>query len=78
MLVLIFWGITAIIPQATTKNDEKQHPVWSDVNDETDADILFVYDKGIIMGGTDGVYGKTEPMTAGETAYAVVAMYEDK
>lgn len=78
ILVIIFWGITAIIPQATTKNDEKQHPVWSDVNDETDADILFVYDKGIIMGGTDGVYGKTEPMTAGETAYAVVAMYEDK
>lgn len=78
ILVLIFWGITAILPQTTEKNDEKQHPVWSDVDDEADADILAVYEKGIITGRTDGIYGKTEPMTAGETAYAVVAMYEDK
>ena len=44
ILVVIFWSITAIIPQTTQKNDEKRHPVWSDVNDETDADILAVYE----------------------------------
>ena len=78
IFVLVFWGITAIIPQATEKNDKKQHPVWSDVNDETDKDILTVYEKGIITGGIDGIYGKTEPITGGEAAYAVIIMYEDK
>ncbi len=78
ILALMFLGITAILPQSTYKDDEAVLPVWNDVDREADTDIITVYKEGIITGGIDGEYGKYELITAGETAYAVVRMYEGK
>ncbi|MDD6563662.1 MAG: class A beta-lactamase-related serine hydrolase [Clostridiales bacterium] len=78
ILAVIFAGITAIIPQSTKKDDETLFPVWSDVDMENSADIIALYEKGIIIGGIDGKYGVDEPFSACEAAYAVVNLYEDK
>lgn len=76
ILAIIFLGITAIMPQSTYKDDTPVLPVWNDVNTEIDTDIVDVYKKGIITGGIDGEYGKSEPISAAEAAYAVVRMHE--
>ena len=72
VFVVVFLGITAIVPQSTMKDDDAVLPIWTDINKKTDADIIEVFSRGIITGGTDGEYGKTVPITASETAYAAV------
>lgn len=76
VFVVVFLGITAIVPQSTMKDDDAVLPIWTDINKKTDADIIEVFSRGIITGGTDGEYGKTVPITASETAYAAVRIYE--
>ena len=76
VFVVIFLGITAVVPQSTVKDDDAVFPIWSDVNEKTDSDIIEVFKRGIITGGTDGKYGKNVPITASETAYASVRIYE--
>ena len=78
ILTVIFAGITAMIPQSTKKDDETLFPVWSDVDMQNSADIIALYEKGIIIGGIDGKYGVDEPFTACEASYAVVKLYEEK
>ena len=78
ILVVIFAGITVMIPQSTKKDDETLFPVWSDVDMQNSADIIALYEKGIIIGGIDGKYGVDEPFTACEASYAVVKLYEEK
>lgn len=76
VFVVIFLGITAVVPQSTVKDDDAVLPIWTDINEKTDTDIIEVFKRGIITGGTDGEYGKNVPITASETAYASVRIYE--
>ncbi len=76
VFVVIFLGITAVVPQSTVKDDDAVLPVWADINEKTDTDVIEVFKRGIITGGTDGEYGKNVPITASETAYASVRIYE--
>ena len=76
VFVVIFLGITAVVPQSTVKDDDAVLPIWTDINEKTDTDIIEVFKRGIIAGGTDGEYGKNVPITASETAYAAVRIYE--
>ena len=78
IFVVIFWGISVAIPQKTQKDDDFKFPLWTDIDIEADADIAQVYKRGIIAGKSYTEYGKETPITAGEAAYAVVRMYEDK
>ena len=76
VLVVIFLGITAVVPQSTVKDDDAVLPIWNDVNEENGKDIIEVFKRGIIRGGTDGEYGVSAPLTASEAAYASVRIYE--
>ena len=76
VFVVIFLGITAVVPQSTIKDDDAVLPIWNDVNEENGADIIEVFKLGIITGGTDGEYGINTPLTASEAAYASVRIYE--
>lgn len=78
IIVVIFLGITAILPQISVKDDDTVFPAWEDVDINTDTDITEAFKRGIIIGGKNGEYGKNEPLTAAETSYAAVRMKEDK
>lgn len=76
VLVVIFLGITAAMPQSTTKDDKTVFPIWNDVNEENRDVICDVYERGILAGGANGEFGVGEALTAKEAAYATVRMYE--
>lgn len=78
ILVVIFAGITAAMPQSTTKEKEKYSPSWSDVDTKKDTDIVEIYNRGIITGGRNGEFGVNDSFIASEAAYAVVRIYEDE
>lgn len=76
ILAVMLLGITAILPQSTIKDDKKYTPEWRDIDPKTDTDIMALYEKGIITGGTNGEFGVNEPFTVSEAAYATVRIYE--
>lgn len=76
IFVVVFCGITAIIPQRAEKDDDFAFPIWSDVDTKNDKDITAAFKKGIIIGGKNGEYGKNVPLSAAEAAYAAVRITE--
>lgn len=59
-----------------TDPDETFMPVLSDVTDDNRAYVENVYSMGLMMPGGGGAFGVNDPMTASETAFVAVALYE--
>lgn len=76
VFVVIFLGITAVVPQKTIKDDEAVFPIWNDINEQNREIITAVYENGIVKGGTNGEFGTDDGFTASEAAYATVRIYE--
>lgn len=76
ILVVIFIGITAIIPQSTAPENDEGLPVWTDVTEDSRDYIRTVYKNYLmdVKGGNS--FGVDLPLTTGETAYISVALYE--
>lgn len=77
VLVVVFVGITAILPQSTApEKEDKGMPVWTDVNDTNRDHVRTVY-KNYLMDVAEGnAFGLDMPLTTWETAYISVALYE--
>ncbi len=76
ILVVVFMGITAIIPQSTAPENDEGLPVWTDVTEKSRDHIRTVY-KNYLMDVKEGnAFGVDLPLTTGESAYISVALYE--
>lgn len=76
LLVVIFMGITAILPQSTAPEGDEGLPVWADVLPDKEDYVHTVY-RNYLMEVRDGnSFGINMPFMAYEAAYVCVALYE--
>lgn len=76
VLVVVFIGITAVMPQSTAPENDEGLPVWRDVTDKNCNHVRTVY-KNYLMEVEDGnSFGVEMPLTSWETAYISVALHE--
>ncbi len=76
VLVVVFIGITAVIPQSTAPENDEGLPVWTDITDKNCDHVRTVY-KNYLMDVKDGeAFGVEMSLTSWETAYISVALYE--
>ncbi len=76
MMVVIFIGISVIMPQSTTREVDQSLPFWTDLNFDNSRSISTVHKNGLMDAVSEEVFGITEPLTAGELAYMAVALNE--
>lgn len=77
LIVIVFLGISAVIPQETGEDNEVVIPVWSDVS-ENDEYVKTVFIKGIIEGSEPNYFGVNDAFKVSEGAYAALRLYEDE
>ena len=78
VFVVVFCGISAILPQKIQDEDEITMPVWSDLP-ESDRDFIReAYGNNLIAVYGGDEFGADAPYTMAEALYSVIRLYEDK
>lgn len=76
LLVIVFVGITVIIPHSTVTENDEELPVWTDVTESNRDYVRTVYKNYLMEAVDDNTFGVDMPLTSWETAYISVALYE--